>query len=102
MKRNLLLVRTGNPPSTQIKGSKSASNFYKTLTTRDVPAPYAHITKGLQAHLSPAQLQKGHGSYTVPSFFGSMRNYPTETGVGSSTFASRRNFAASSGGVGLI
>ena len=28
--------------------------------------------------------------------------YPADAGAGSSTFASRRNFAASSGGVGLM
>ena len=39
----------------------------------------------------------------VPSFFFKrILNYLTETAAGSSTFASRKNFAASSGGVGLI
>ena len=41
--------------------------------------------------------------YTVPYFY--LRCdafYPTAAGTGSSTLASRRNFAASSGGVGLM
>src|SRR6266536_2375140 len=44
--------------------------------------------------LSPAQLKRAR-PVTVPSFFGSNRAYLTDTAAGSSTLASRRNFAAS-------
>jgi hypothetical protein len=53
------------------------------------------------AERSPLLKQKGHGGYRAP-FFLVDNVYPTVAGTGSSTLASRRNFAASSGGVGLI
>jgi hypothetical protein len=49
--------------------------------------------------------EKGHGQNRAPISLTNLcyvKIYPTETGAGSSTFASRKNFAASSGGVGLI
>jgi|HubBroStandDraft_5_1064220.scaffolds.fasta_scaffold17253_4 hypothetical protein len=44
---------------------------------------------------------KGHGPQTVP-YFSFKAPYHTVAGTASSTLASRKNFAASSGGVGLI
>ena len=49
---------------------------------------------------------KGTTTSAVPYFLfwngSEIVSYLTGTGAGSSTFASRRNFAASSGGVGLM
>jgi hypothetical protein len=84
----------------------SEKRFYNSMTKERRPPTYALHKEGSRPLVGPslsAANCEGHGHQAVPNFFGRKTpGQPTETGALSSTFASRRNFAASSGGVGLM
>src|SRR5262252_7891983 len=89
------------------KPESPAAGFAKVLHPSDNSArsgSYAWAQQGRgYALLSPAQLGRARFSKSCPRFFDAPAHpYPTETAADSSTCASRRNFAASSGGVGLM
>jgi hypothetical protein len=76
--------------------------FYIPMTTLPSLTPMLLFNSGLsKAPLSPAKW-KGHDVSRALIFSSCESDQLTGTAAVSSTFASRRNFAASSGGVGLI
>jgi len=90
-----------------------SESFYIFVTNARRAPAYAHVTEAARTR-RPFSLQQnweGHGPQAVPYFQieipGSNLGtespaYPADAGAGSSTLASRKNFAASSGGVGLM